>query len=174
MKRIAVCALALGLLGCSGKRYSFYDGPTRIEIRGPRTAYTEQPWQAALMVSGEIPLDPVCIVVKVDGQEVGYGIGYINSRITQLPPLRFPVRLYLSKKGVRMPDEWVSEQVVPYSNPDVSGDEWDGLIQIDVELWQIEPHPTEPMRMRRVHRICFAKYKISLSCPNCLADEARN
>lgn len=166
MKRLAI--LALLVLAACGKHYEFTKGPTRVKITGPASATVGHAWVGTIVVEGMIPEGTVSLVVKVEDQEIGSAFGPVMQRYVQMPPIYFSPEMYLMLGGKAPRDSILDyDDEAPFAPMDVQ-EEWDGRVEIVVEMWSAEPHPYFPNSILRTKRLCRGATKVLLSCPQCL------
>jgi hypothetical protein len=164
--------LALAL-SC-GKPYDYVNGDPRLKLNNnKRMAQVGTPYEFGGMLTGRMPSpdQPVMMVLKVDGNERAIGIGNLYSRMIPAPNRVFVIQFtamdYYEAMG-RLRNEGLRTRLAGVDEPSNVALEDEGSVTIIVEIWLVEPHPTDPTKWVRGSRYVHGRHVVKLSCPHCV------
>lgn len=162
-------------LSC-GKPYDFTNGDPRLNLRSNhRMAQVGRPYELSGMLTGRMPSSSqvVMVIVKVDGNERITGVGNLYSRMLPAPNRVFVIRFtamdYYEAMG-RLRGDGLNTRLVPMTEMEDADrsivDE--GTVTLEIEVWLVEPHPTDPTKWDKVSRYVHGRHIVKLSCPHCV------
>lgn len=161
---------------CASVPYNFTTGTPKINFTGsPRLTMVARPYQLKFTLLGRLPSpdQSVAIILKVWYNERALAFTTINQRVNTLILYFTELDFYEAVgklRGNEHGDTWIDRSMMDpeqYSAATTLEDD-EGSVPIDIEIWLVDPHPTDPARWVKTDLWLRGRWKVKLSCPHCL------
>lgn len=175
MKRFLMLVPLLALALSCGKPYDYINGDPKLKLHNnSRVAQVGRPYEFGGMLVGRMPPpdQPVMLILKVDGNEKAKGVGNLYSRMIPAPNRVFVIQFtemdYYEAMG-RLRSNGFRTTLTPLNEMENDRNlENEGKVIVEVEIWLVEPHPTDPTKWVRGGRYAHGRHVVKLSCPHCV------